>query len=184
MRCVRIKPYVYREKILADVQQVIPLPEAEEYRVRIKEKQQRERSARKFNPDFTKYNITIDGITNERLSKRAAIYTVVKHLCNCGILPQAIASHVPWRKNSMFRSIDGILNSADFLERMQQEEESGGKRFEERRFYYSNDELIHAEGRTYAFTNQWGDRTISAINNLIQAFPQHNITCMKSEEQP
>jgi hypothetical protein len=66
---------------------------------------------------------------------------------------------------------------------MRQEEEAGGKRFEERRFYFADGELIRAEGRTYAFTNQWGHRTISAINNLIQAFPDHPITCSKSEDE-
>jgi hypothetical protein len=183
IRCVRIKPYVYGEKILADVQQVIPLPEAEDYRVRIKEKQQRERAAHKFNPDFTKYDVTIDGKTHSRLSKRGAIYTVVKFLSDSGISSEAIAAQVPWRKNSMFRSADGTLDSAAFVQRMRQDEEGGGKRFEERRFYYADDELIHSGGRTYAFTNQWGNRTISAINNLIQAFPQHQITCNKSENE-
>ncbi len=183
MRCVRIKPYVYGETILADVQQVIPLPEAEEYRIRIKEKQQRERATRSFNPDFTKYDVTIGSEIRKRLPKRAAIYTVVKFLCDSGISPQTIAAQVPWRKNSMFRSADGTLDSAAFVQQMRQEEESGGRRFEERRFYYADGELIHAEGRTYAFTNQWGHRTVSAINNLIQAFPEHPMTCAKSEEE-
>lgn len=149
IRCVRIKPYLYGEKVLADVQQVIPLPEAEEYRVRIKEKQQRERAARKFNPDFTKYDVTVDGKVYERLPKRAAVFTVVKFLCDSGISPQAIAAEVPSRRNSMFRVAD--------------------------------DELIHAEGRTYAFTNQWGEGTISAVHSLVRAFPNHPITCKRSE---
>jgi hypothetical protein len=180
IRCVRIKPYAYDEKILADVQQVIPLPEAEEYRVRIKEKQQRERVAKKFNPDFTKYDVTINGKNYERLPKRAAIFTVVKFLCDSGVPPEKIAAQVPWRQNSMFRDTEGTLDSDEFLERMKAVEESGGKRFEEHRFYYDDGELIHGGGRTYAFTNQWGDRCISAIKNLIDAFPEQKITCTKS----
>lgn len=183
IRCVRIKPYVYGDKILADVQQVIPLPEAEDYRVRIKEKQQRERAARKFNPDLTKYDITIDGQAHRRLPKRGAIYTVVKFLCASGISPESIAAAVPWRRNTMFRSADGDLASAAFVQRMKQEAEGGGKRFEERRFYCADDELMRAEGRTYAFTNQWGSRTITAIKDLIHAFPDHQITCTKSEDE-
>ena len=183
MRCVRIKPYVYGERILADVQQVIPLPEAEDYRVRIKEKQQRERAAREFNPDRSKFDVGVGGETRPRLTKRAAIYTVVRFLCDSGISPETIAAAVPWRKNSMFRSAEGTLDSAAFVQRMRQEEEGGGRRFEERRFYYADDELLRTQGRTYAFTNQWGHRTISAINSLIQAFPDHRITCTKSEDQ-
>lgn len=47
VRCVRIKPYGEKDNLLLDVQQVIPLPEAQDYQVRLKEKQQKEREARK-----------------------------------------------------------------------------------------------------------------------------------------
>lgn len=47
IRCVRIKPYGEKSNLLLDVQQVIPLPEAQDYQVRLKEKQQKERAARK-----------------------------------------------------------------------------------------------------------------------------------------
>jgi hypothetical protein len=47
IRCIRIKPYGSKENLFVDVQQVIPLPEAQDYQVRLKEKQQREREARK-----------------------------------------------------------------------------------------------------------------------------------------
>ena len=46
IRCVRIKPYADNGRILVDVQQIIPLPEAAEYQIRIKEKQERDRVAR------------------------------------------------------------------------------------------------------------------------------------------
>ena len=42
IRCIRIKPYKYGDRVLVDIQQVIPLPEAEEYQIRIKEKVLRE----------------------------------------------------------------------------------------------------------------------------------------------
>ncbi len=179
IRCVRIKPYNYSGQILADVQEVIPLPEARDW---IGKKQQQKQAARKFTPDLTKYDVTVEGKAHTRLSKRAAIYAVVKFLCDSGVAPEKIAARVPWRENSMFRSAEGTLDMAAFVQCMRQEEERSGKRFEERRFFCADDELIRAEGRTYAFTNQWGQRCISAINNLIQAFPEHGITCTKSEE--
>lgn len=49
IRCVRLKPYSHDGRLFADVQQVIPLPEAEEYQVRIKEKAEHERTARVAN---------------------------------------------------------------------------------------------------------------------------------------
>lgn len=41
IRCVRIKPYADNGRVLVDVQQVIPLPEAVEYQVRVRDKEQR-----------------------------------------------------------------------------------------------------------------------------------------------
>ncbi|MBK6940301.1 MAG: DUF4268 domain-containing protein [Planctomycetes bacterium] len=46
IRCVRVQPYEDSGRMLLDVQQVLPLPEAEEYQVRLREKASRERSAR------------------------------------------------------------------------------------------------------------------------------------------
>jgi hypothetical protein len=40
IRCVRLHPYMDGEKKLIDVQQVIPLPEANEYQVQLREKEQ------------------------------------------------------------------------------------------------------------------------------------------------
>lgn len=38
VRCVRVKPYRMGDEILIDVQQVVPLPEASEYQIRVREK--------------------------------------------------------------------------------------------------------------------------------------------------
>jgi hypothetical protein len=46
IRCVRMVPYRHKETTLLDVQQVIPLPEALEYQVRVKEKATQERAAK------------------------------------------------------------------------------------------------------------------------------------------
>ncbi len=44
IRCVRIKPYANGSETLVDVQQVVPLPEAEEYMVQVREKEQAQRA--------------------------------------------------------------------------------------------------------------------------------------------
>jgi hypothetical protein len=46
IRCIRIKPYADNGRVLVDVQQVIPLLEATEYQVQIREKERRERQDR------------------------------------------------------------------------------------------------------------------------------------------
>ena len=51
IRCVRLKPYKYGDRLLLDVQQVIPLPEASEYQIRLKEKGQVQRAAKSYKWD-------------------------------------------------------------------------------------------------------------------------------------
>jgi hypothetical protein len=46
IRCIRLRPYSAGESTLIDVEQIIPLPEAEDYIVRIREKEQRERKSK------------------------------------------------------------------------------------------------------------------------------------------
>jgi len=47
IRCVRLRPYGSKTETFLDVQQVIPLPEAEDYQIKVREKKQVERVARK-----------------------------------------------------------------------------------------------------------------------------------------
>ena len=46
IRCVRMVPYAYEGRTLVHIEQVIPLPEAEEYQIRVREKATQERVAR------------------------------------------------------------------------------------------------------------------------------------------
>jgi len=177
IRCVRLKLYKLQDRLLADVQQVIPLPEAEEYRIRIREKHERERVGRSVKRDLTKYDITINGVVHKYLPKRIAIFTVVKHLCDNGVSPDQVAGFVPWRTNStIFRSVVGKCDAAGFV--LQTQTDDPSRSFDSRRFFCENQELIHYGGMTYAFTNQWGERTVEAIRKLIEAHPEHPMSCV------
>ncbi len=46
IRCVRLTPYKDQDRCLIDVQQIIPLPEANEYQIQLREKEQVERRKR------------------------------------------------------------------------------------------------------------------------------------------
>lgn len=54
IRCIRIKPYSDNGRTLVDVQQVIPLPEAADYQIRIREKELLERTARREQSELEK----------------------------------------------------------------------------------------------------------------------------------
>jgi hypothetical protein len=59
IRCVRLKPYSLAARLLVDVQQIVPLPEAPQYQFQVREKAQREREARVSNADFTRFDVKV-----------------------------------------------------------------------------------------------------------------------------
>lgn len=47
--CIRVKPYRLGSEVVLDVQQIIPLPEAKDYEVKVREQEQENRKARSAN---------------------------------------------------------------------------------------------------------------------------------------
>ncbi|HYC54063.1 MAG TPA: hypothetical protein VEL28_03905 [Candidatus Binatia bacterium] len=181
IRCVRLKPYRDGERLMLDVQQVIPLPEAADYQIQIRAKQQQERRARTQKRDFTKYDVRIGSQRYEALAKRNAIFAIVRHLCTLGHAPESIAAAVPWRP-AMFWSCAGHLDADAFAVQAVKEATEQGRRFDPRRSYISDSELIHSNGKTYAFTKMWGARTAEAMNLLHEAFPDADFDFVESDD--
>jgi hypothetical protein len=175
--CMRLKPYKDGDGVLLDVQQIIPLPEAEDYRIKIREKNERERHSRRVQRDLTKYDLTINGAVLERLAKRQAILAIVRHLCSTGIAPEDVAKQIPWREKTLFRSVNGIVAGDDFTRLAATEGP-----FDPTRFFLEADEVIRHNGRTYALSSQWGHRTFTAIKNLIAAYPDKQVTCVPNKQ--
>jgi len=176
IRCVRLKPYRFDARLLVDVQQIIPLPEVAEFQVQIREKVRKEREARSTGADFTRYNIQIDGEQHPSMWKRNAIFLICKRLCARSVSPEAIASLFPWRANRVWYSVDGTVTASEFATLAEAKAKSGGGSFSHRRFFTEDGDLIHANGRTYAFSDQWGgEGWRDAMTALKEAYPQFNI---------
>ena len=79
-------------RVLLDVQQIIPLPEADEFTIQLKKKAQENRIARKFDPDFSKYDLSVDGNVQTRLTKRALALEVVRAVLQKGLSPVQVGS--------------------------------------------------------------------------------------------
>jgi hypothetical protein len=174
IRCVRLKPYKDGDRTLLDVQTVIPLLEAEAYQVQIREKQQRERASRRSSRYFTRYDVSVDSAVYENQPKRWAIYYVVKHLIENGVRPEEIGKVIFWRK-TLFQKFDGELAGGEVVERITQSD-LGGKTPHYRRYFSQDSEIFHVGSETYTLSNQWGGRTIEAINLLSMAFPKVHIS--------
>ncbi len=176
--CVRLEPYRYREEILLDVQQVVPLPEAAEYQVRVREKEQRERAQRQA--DATRYDVAIGRKVFGSQPKRRAIYQLVRHLIDNGVTPERIREIIDWRRK-LFREVEGEVGSEELVARLKSAAAEGGPTFDPHRYFCDDDEIFHVNGRTYALAKQWGVRAVEAMNRLAAAFPEQEITIQPVE---
>lgn len=180
IRCVRLRPYKHEARILLSVEQVLPLPEAAELQVRLNEKSNEVRKAKKR--EWERFDVTLAGETHERLPKRRAVRVVMTHLAHCGIRPDAAAAKLSWRSvESVTLAQEGELDADDFVSAVRDRLKGEGKTFDHKRWYIDDDKLINVEGTTFAITKAWGARTGEALKILAEEFPQANVTVETSK---
>ena len=183
IRCVRLIPYDDGGRVLLDVQQVIPLPEAEAYQVRVRAKSRKERESRQSERDLTKYLVIIDGEAHGPLPKRATVFRVVKHMCDRGVDPAEIQKRVTFNKKNSFRWAPGAFRTEDdFIDAVTKLAAERGRKFSPKRCYTADDERIEANGFTYAISNQWGGRAIEWLEQVLAAFPGPGVEVRAADE--
>lgn len=170
VRCVRLRLYAYEERVLADVQQVIPLPEAGEYTVQVREKERLERRSREHRRDYTRFDVTVGDQVYSKQAKRHAVRLVVEGLCAKGVRPTEVSEVLSWR-GSLWRVVDGCLDAVRFGEVMAASADKGGPAWDSRKWYCLDEELIFSEGQTFALTKYWGRRTEEALGQLLARWP-------------
>jgi hypothetical protein len=175
IRCIRIKPYNDNGRTLIDVQQVIPLPEAIEYQVKVSVKSRQERTARTSKKDLKNYDVSVYGAQEVGLGISDSLFYIVKSLCSHKISPAKIANLIHWRPDRVFFEVDGVHSSEEFVK-------SAGAKFDQNRWYCKDNELIIQNGKTYAFSSKWGIRWKQAVNIFKKEFPEANIECQVSQE--
>jgi hypothetical protein len=167
IRCVRLKPYQLGERLLVDVQQIIPLPEAAHYQVQVREKAQKDRAARVSGADFTRFDVQINGELHKSVWKRNALYLICKRLVDGGISPDEIASVFTWRNNAWY-SVEGTVNGEAFNKLASTKAASGGLGFDQPRWFSEDEELFHTNGKTYAFSKMWGGKNWHRAMDLLK----------------
>jgi hypothetical protein len=147
IKCVRLNPYRFDGKILVNVEQIIPLPEATDYQVELKEQSDERRQA--TSKDYTNY--VFDGQT---YSKRGLVLAVIQE----------------------FISENKPKSFSDLLDAFPQETRSGGmfvpvseaqeilNRGGIARHFLGEDEIVKFPDSTqYAVSNQWGKGNIGGF---------------------
>lgn len=178
IRCVRLQPYDHGGRVLVDVQQIIPLPEAAEYQIQVREKARKEReAARSSGADFTRYDLILGTRNHPAVPKRTALYLTFRYLVESGHEPSEVAQHCGARKNRALYAIEGEVGRDEFFRLADAAMAVGGKKFRSARFFSDEDELIRHQGRTYSFSNQWGgSEWLEAMTEMKDAYPAAGIS--------
>ena len=139
--CVQISPYQFEGKVLINVQQIIPIPETEDYQVRVRRKGEEKKTARYSGMDYTQYKFK-----GERYGKGRLVVAVIKDWVESNkpqdieelrkAFPQDIAS------NGTFSLLDEAL--------------SKGVKDRTRYFVEESNRIIFNDGACYVVSNQWG----------------------------
>lgn len=178
IRCVKMEPFYDGQKILLDIQQVIPLPETEQFQVQVRQKKQKEQQSRTSSRDFSKFTLSIQGQSYAGLNKRNLMYQLVSKVLAAGATPDELTDIISWRRGDLFISFDGLLDEEKFAEELMKLD-TGGKLPKTKRYFCKQDELFVLDGKTFAMTNQWGLRTLEAVELISSKYPQLEIIVEK-----
>jgi hypothetical protein len=170
IRCVKLVPYEVNGSVLMDVEQIVPLPEAQDYQVRLRRKDQERERVRTDGRDFTRFQVILDGDPLPDENKRRAVRTMVDHLVQRGASIDVISEILGTRK---FRGIEGTISDPEDLV-APMEAANPPFRFEPGRFW--TEDLIYQDGRTWALSKMWGRDTEQVLDALSKAFPDSGVS--------
>lgn len=162
--CVRMLPHSFNEKVLVNIEQVLPLPEAADYQIAIREKSEQVEAADSAGRDLTRYRLRIGGSEWEDLPKRRLMLHVVSEAVSRGLSPERIQKDaVVWRPTDMFISVEGTVSGHELASLVADRPT--------RRYFCPDGECLHFGGRTYALTKMWGRRTTEAVDAILAILP-------------
>ena len=162
--CVKMRPHSFQGRVLLDIEQVVPLPEAAAFQVAIREKSLAQQAVSANGKDLTRYQVTTsEGKIFTNLPKRRFIYQIVAEAIKQGIRPEDILTAVPWRQTNMFIAAPGRLSGATLM--------STSPSRSPTRYFCDDEELFHMDDNTYALSKQWGIRTEEAVKKIMELLP-------------
>lgn len=173
IRCVRLRPHKLDNDLVIQVEQVLPLPEAQDYVVGVREKKRSE--VRTQTRDLARFDVQLGDHRYSELPKRQAIVRVAHRLCTLGASPTQLSEWSGRSFNSMWRSAAGELDSDSLREVLTREAARGDLAFEPIRWFLEKEFLIYQDGKTWVFSKMWGERTEEIMREWISRYPESGI---------
>ncbi|MEZ8106618.1 hypothetical protein [Vibrio cortegadensis] len=157
--CVRLAPYRYKDDVLINAEQIIPVPEVEEYQVRFREKRSEQRKAQVGTKDYSKFEYKGQLYNKRNLALVLMIDWIEKKR------PESLETLLAVFDNSIRRRIAKRIN--EIPENLM------------KRFHSSEQDLIELpSGELIAISNQWG---VGNIFNLIERVKQDGFDVTQCE---
>jgi hypothetical protein len=174
IRCIQLVPYRLDGRVLLDIRQVVPLPEAADYQVRVRRKEQQQERARTQNRDMTRYHVIADGEELPATSKRQTMLVMVTNMIERGVPAGEIAEVIGPR----FRSIEGEHEdpAAAFLREYPKQYD---RKFAPEWWY--TDHPFSQEGRTWVLDKGWGRDTEPTLTALCERFPDAGVSFRRAD---
>lgn len=161
--CVRLVPHRVNGRLLLDITQLIPLPEADEFTIKLRRREQAVRASA-GSRDWTQYVIISPAGESEPLRKRWAVLEMVSALHRAGVPAAKLAKAIP---NSKFLSVDGHHTGDDLIEEFAQHYSKF--RTAVRRWFVGRP--LHDVDSTWLLSKQWGVQTTRVLDKLLELAP-------------
>lgn len=142
IRCVRMIPYKNKDQVLVNIEQIIPLPEAESYRIKIKQQSEERREGAKSSKDYTQYLFK-----GSLYNKRKLVLTVIKDW---------LYNNNPNSFNELLEAFPQSIRKGGIFSPLSEAKETYEKYNIDRHFLGEQDIISFSENEKYAISNQWG----------------------------
>jgi hypothetical protein len=165
--CVRLTPYRVAGKLLLDVQQVIPLPEAAELTVQLRRRETAARAAEASGGrDLTQYVIITPAETSTPLPKRRAVLALVTELQRARVPVAQMAKLLPGAPRLL--AVEGRLTG----EALEDAVVTVHPKVKGNLHRWFLDGAVHDADQTWVLSKMWGSDTTQALDALLTLAPE------------
>jgi hypothetical protein len=168
--CVRMTPYRVQDRLLLNIEQVIPLPEAEEITVQLRRREVASRVVTGSSRDLTQYTIATPSGVTEPLRKRHAVLEMAHTVHGAGVPGETMVDVL----GRQLRSVDGTLEDDELRDAFL----IAYPKADLRRWFFARP--FYESGLTWVVSNQWGRNTESALAGLADLVPDGGISYASS----
>ena len=163
IRCIKLRPHRLGDNLILDVQQIFPLPESADYRVRIRAKEREER--RTSQRDTTRFDLKIGDQRLINLTKLELAYQVIREAVKRGAPPREVMPPHAWI-SAPGRHDEGFVSAvADQID------------VNPLRYHTDTDRLFFVGDETFALCKAiWGRQTSQHLDRIIDKFSLSDVS--------